>query len=227
MYVPAAVGRLCWQWCKGSATTWHDRLPLPPVATTGPLAADIAEAERMAEWPDNPRWAETATLQWRRAGRHQPDPGSVSGTDQCLDSGRSCQSRRPLLGGKGFAATHHIAWKLPGSDTKEPAIDGVVKLDWGGSAGELSPTRVVSTPNSFSPWVGCLGRAHGIYLDCALEGITCRALVDTGFTLWSAQGSCPTPADHRSRGGAPQCSASLLSSVTMPRWWEPEHFEWW
>ncbi|KAG7236408.1 hypothetical protein INR49_000459 [Caranx melampygus] len=37
--------------------------------------------------------------------------------------------------------------------------------------------------SSMTPRVGCLGRAHGLHLDCALEGTTCRALVDTRSTI--------------------------------------------
>ena len=67
--------------------------------------------------------------------------------------------------------------KLSGSNTKEPAIGGVVKLDWGSSAEELLPTRVVSTPNSFSP------------------------RVKLGSVTWTISGLCPWGSHLPSPGG--------------------------
>ena len=102
--------------------------------------------------------------------------------------------------------------KQTSSNTKEPVIGGVVKLDRGSSAGELLPTRVVSTPNSFSPQVGRLGRSHGLYLDCALEGVPCRALVDTRSTISLVRpGILPNSSRSLPRGWTPtmQCTTTV------------------
>ena len=95
-----------------------------------------------------------------------------------------------------------------------PAISGVIKLDRCGRAGELLPTRVVSTPNSLSPRVGHLGRSHGTHLNRALEEITYQALVDTGSTIALVHpGILPNSSRSLPQGWSPtlQCITTVTS----------------
>lgn len=52
-----------------------------------------------------------------------------------------------------------------------------------GSAEGVPPTETDVTSDLQTLRIGRLGHASGLYLDCTLEGIPCRALVDTGANL--------------------------------------------
>ncbi|CAI5670428.1 unnamed protein product [Oreochromis niloticus] len=94
---------------------------------------------------------------------------------------------------------------LSSTEPTKPGTPPAVKLRWGGTMEELPPTTNLS---SESHWrVGRLGQTRGLYLDCDLASTTCRALIDTGSTLFLGTGWSPPslPLFHPASGRLRAC----------------------
>ncbi|KAI3373163.1 hypothetical protein L3Q82_006485 [Scortum barcoo] len=90
---------------------------------------------------------------------------------------------------------------LPSTIPKKYSSPASVKLERGGTMGELPPATTSSSLTLSHLRLGRLGHTRGLYVDCCINGTQCRALVDTGSTISLIRpGTLPGTAVSKPRG---------------------------